>query len=182
MKKQSTILALILVTIIVVLALIFSDKKKETTPVTDLIADISSELPTRMCYQYMQPSGIEMESNPPQAIYDIESVSFTLNDTLAEGSHDILPAEKDSNRALFFGASQAGYINAVVTASAEGETWQEQRLYKFDEERLYVGYQEVYTPRVLNDQGVYMYEDVNALVYDTAEFFLSRVDCSGLTY
>lgn len=173
----------IIILVIIILGFVFIGKEKVIAPseTSNTTSQVQKVDPTRLCYQYKKESGLVMESNPPQPIYDIENISLVIQENrLVEGEHNILPAEKDVNRARFVGATDGNYANVIATAQAEGETWQEQRIYKYDQDRLYVGYQPEYRPRIQNDAGIYMYDTIEDIVYETEEFFLNRVECSEL--
>lgn len=130
------------------------------------------------CYLYEKEITIETDIGSDIG-FNREYVEITITPTgLATGQHLILPFQADSNRANFVGVAQEGFVNVVATANAKGETWQEQRLYQIKEDKLFVGYQEVFVPRYRNDDGIYLYEDINKLIFETDEFFLTQIDCS----
>ena len=47
-------------------------------------------------------------------------------------------------------------------------------------DKLFVGYQEIFVPRYDNENGLYLFEDINKLSFETEEFFLSKVECSSI--
>lgn len=147
------------------------------SPETMLDEVVINELP--QCFLYERESDLDIESS--EVAYDREYIELSMNTQgLVTGQHLILPYGIDTNRANFVGISMDGYINVVATANAEGETWQEQRMYKIENDKLYVGYQEVFVPRYENENGIYLYEDINKVIFDTDEFYLSAVNCESV--
>lgn len=133
------------------------------------------------CFLYESLISSEIISQDTENAYNREYIEIAISDNgLATGQHLILPYGTDSNRADFLGVAMDGFINVVATANAEGETWQEQRVYKIVDNKLYVGYQEVFVPRYKNENNIYLYEDINKLTFETDEFFLNKVDCDSI--
>jgi hypothetical protein len=179
MKKYSKFLLPAVILVLVVVSVLVN--RKQDTQLTDLTDVVVSDA-GQFCFLYEQ-EGVSYENEEGNLVqlFDRESVQFSeLNDVTVTGTHDILPAEKDSNRATFFGVQRDGYINVIATANAKGETWQEQRLYQIDGDKLFVGYQKVYLPQYQEENGIYFYEDLNNIAFDTDEFFLNKVDCSNI--
>ena len=142
------------------------------------IKEIITQSPTS-CFLYEER--VSYEGLNDDNVYDREYIELSITDTgLTSGKHFILPYEKYSNRATLVGVSSDGFINVVATATAEGETWQEQRVYKITDDRLLVGYQEVYVPQYQNKDGIYLYEDIQKLVFETEEFYLPVIDCQSV--
>lgn len=132
------------------------------------------------CYLYEQEIAIENDDISVVGI-NREYVEITITSAgLATGQHFILPFQADINKADFVGVSQEGFVNVVATAKIKGKIWQEQRLYQIKGDKLFVGYQEVFVPRYRNDNGIYLYEDINKLKFETDEFFLNLVECSDI--
>lgn len=132
------------------------------------------------CYLYEQEFELPDNSDVEFGV-NREYIEITIADTgLVTGQHIISPFESNINRANFVGVSIDGFINVVATANAEGEIWQEQRMYKIENDRLYVGYQEVFVPRYENENGIYLYEDINKIIFDTDEFYLDTIDCGSV--
>ena len=110
-----------------------------------------------------------------------ESISITLrSDGLVIGQHNISPYGIPGSRASFEGVIVDDIAAVIATAQYQDQTWREQRLYQLRDNVLYVGYQSVDIPRYKNDEGVYMYEDLNEIIFETDDFYLQRVDCSEL--
>lgn len=129
------------------------------------------------CYLYEEPVDIELAGENVNAT-NLEFIEISIDKKgIVSGHHHIVPYGIDSNAAYFVGITQSGFINVVATATAEGETWQEQRVYKVNPDKLLVGYQEVFVPQYKSENGVYLYEDLNKIKFETEKFFLSRVDC-----
>ena len=133
-----------------------------------------------MCFLYEKAADSEIVEDSEDA-FNREYIELTIDsEGNTTGIHNIIPFAKDSNYATFFGVSDGTFVNVVATANAEGQTWQEHRLYKIQDDALFVGYQPIYVPRYLNEHGVYMYEDITKIVFDTDEFFLSQVACESV--
>jgi hypothetical protein len=173
----------VVLVIAIAAALVSNTTKKETINTENSIDDQIQTLtknPIAQCYLYEK--GVNSETR--EGIYEgfnREYIEISITDAgLATGQHLILPFEADSNRANFLGISMDGYINVAATAIAKGKTWQEQRLYKIVGDKLFVGYQEIFVPRYDNENGLYLFEDINKLSFETEEFFLSKVECSSI--
>jgi len=133
----------------------------------------------KLCYLY-ESQAVEPEEG--DSMINREIIELTIVDgSMVSGIHNILPAERDSNTATFIGGTDGEYINVIATANAEGETWQEQRVYKRATGQIFVGYQTTPIARTQNDQGVYMYsEAITDLSFETDEFFLGLTDCDSI--
>jgi len=175
MKKQTLIIIIVLILASLV-ALIFI--KPDTSSVNDNdLSDMTSGISERMCYLYEKEARI-VEG---EQLYDREYIEIVpSDDQVITGNHFIVPSEKDSNRADLIGVTDGTYVNVIATASGEGMTWQEQRIYKIIGDAIYVGYQPVYVPKYQDESGVYMFEDPSKLIFETEEYFLNEVDCGSV--
>lgn len=187
-QLKEYILPIIIVVLIVVLVISTRNKKMsdEQAIPQEITVDTAAELfgnedsyIKNLCYLYEAPVEIQGQE---EVVYNREFIEMNIVDGDAvSGTHVILPAEHDSNRATFVGATNGEFVNVIATASAEGETWQEQRVYKRDNGRIYVGYQDVYEPQEQNEFGVYMYtQPITELKFETEEFYLGLVDCESI--
>lgn len=179
MKKYSNIILAGLIIILIALSLRLNNRKPEVVPEA-VVAGTTVD--SKACYLYEQEINLsvgEGEENLAQVNREYLEFAYTGEQTI-EGTHNIIPAESDSNRANFIGVTDGEYINVIATAQAEGETWQEQRVYRVEGNNLYVGYQPVYVPKYQDENGVYLFEDINKLVFDTEEFFLEKVSCDDV--
>ena len=178
MKKQYLILIIILV--LGLLALIVANNKSSEESLEDFQEKVVQNSLGQMCFLYEQEAPVELAGDIPDA-FNREYIELLIaEDGNTTGIHNIIPFGTDSNFATFFGVSDETFVNVVATATAEGDTWQEHRLYKIQNDKLLVGYQPVYVPRYQNEHGVYMYEDINKIEFATNEFFLSKVDCESV--
>lgn len=176
-KKNTSIIGIIILGIIIFFVLRSISSKEN---VDDFKNDVAQNSTGQMCFLYEQALP-EDSLNEVQDAFNREYIEITTTDDgKVSGIHNILPFEKDSNRATFIGVTDGTFVNVIATAQAEGQTWQEQRLYKIGDDRLLVGYQPVYVPQYKNDAGIYMYEDINKIAFETDEFFLLQVDCAGV--
>jgi hypothetical protein len=133
------------------------------------------------CFLYEEAVNSEAKNESQELGFNREFVEIVVTDNgLVTGQHLILPFEKDSNIADFVGIKQEGVVNVAATARAEREIWQEQRVYLISQDKLFIGYQEVFVPKYKNDAGIYMFEDINKLTFETDTFFLSRVNCASV--
>lgn len=174
-KKYLLPLSIIILTTILI---IFSQDTSKSLD-QDNEKDTTSSL--RACYLYENIDNNTQDDTEQVKRYNREYIEFTLlSDQTVNGIHNILPAERDDNRASFVGVTEGGFVNVIATAHAEGETWQEQRVYKITDDKLFVGYQPIYVPQYQNDAGIYMYEDINKLVFDTEDFFLRKIPCESV--
>lgn len=180
MKKNSKYILLGVIILLIIGSVVIS-RKKEPTQLADLapveVADVG-----QMCFLFERDAGssVDQEGNPVE-LFDREYIQFSnLDDVTVTGIHNILPAEGEINRATFVGVQQDGYMNVIATANAEGEVWQEQRLYQINADKLFVGYQQVFVPQYQDENGIYFYEDLGKIVFETEEFFLDKVDCSTI--
>jgi len=175
MKKYVKFLLPIVVLVLLIFVFVNKGEEREGLDIA-----VNDEL-EQMCFLYERESDLVIETLPLQRMYDREYSEFTSKDGVTvQGIHNIIPAGIDSNRATFVGVQQDGYMNVIATANAEGETWQEQRLYQIQNDRLLVGYQQVYVPRYQDENGIYFYEDLNKISFETEEFALQKVDCSTI--
>ncbi len=167
-KKYFWILALLL---LVFVTLFFLQRKDSVILSTKKAAGLKT-----FCYQYQadvfSDSGSVLGQNIERVVLNIDGVN------LVTGSHVIDPQNSSPSMATIEGVAQGGIANVIASAEFEGHAWKEQRVYRFDEDVLYVGYQTVDVPLYENSKGIYMYEDINEIVFDTEEFFLSRVVCA----
>ena len=175
----------IILVIAIGLALVLNTSEKDNNDVDDSIDTQIQTLTANsipQCYLYEQQISTQtQEGQDINAGVNREYIEITITDNgLATGQHLILPFESDANRANFLGIAMDGYINVVATADAQNTIWQEQRVYKIHDDKLFVGYQEVFVPRYENENGIYLFEDINKLTFETEEFFLSNVDCSSI--
>ncbi len=181
MKKYSKFILPLAIIILVIVSLVLKNKTNNIQEVK-LIQNETSSL-DQVCYEYKKASDISVNTDQEEVqntIYDREYIKFSyLDNARVTGTHDILPAGRDSNRATFIGVTQDGFLNVIATAIAEGETWQEQRIYKIENDQLFVGYQKIETPKYLDENEVYMYKDLNNIVFETEEFFLNKVACDS---
>jgi len=179
MKLLKKYLLPILIFVALIILITFSPRDKATLSQGNVSIDDTA----KSCYLYEQQyqSSIDGESDVV-TFYDREYIELGFGaDSMVSGIHNILPAEKDSNRANFVGVSDGEYVNVVATARAEGQTWQEQRLYRLVDDKLYIGYQPVYIPQYKNENDIYMYEDLNKIIFDTDTFFLNKIDCASVS-
>lgn len=179
MKKYLKLVLLLIIALVIAIIATQSNRHKVNPQKLTSNSGVN-----RVCYRYEQKSDIyepkEEGINYPD-VYDVEYIELNINDdSTVSGIHKILPAEKDSNHATFVGVTDGVFVNVIATANAEGQSWQEQRLYKLENDNLFVGYQTVYVPQYKNDDGVYMYEDLNKLIFETDEFFLEKTQCDTL--
>ncbi|MCI5051388.1 MAG: hypothetical protein MRY57_03695 [Candidatus Pacebacteria bacterium] len=141
--------------------------------------DVLTNNEQTFCYLYEGVSDVQT----PEGEFEInrEYITMSVNEHgVTTGQHLILPYGIDTNRASFYGIIIDGFANVVATATAEGMTWQEQRLYKITDDKLYVGYQEVFIPQYQHENGVYMYEDINNINFETEDFYLNKVACDSV--
>lgn len=139
-----------------------------------------ASLPNAELYCYLYESPVSNEEGEEIGV-DREYIEFALNLEKSEiqGIHNVVPANEPGHYATLVGASDQGYMNTIATVDYQGSTWQEQRIYRFDNERLYVGYQTVEVPRVKNEFGVYMYEDIYEIEFETEIFYLNKISCGS---
>ncbi|MCA9351754.1 hypothetical protein KC929_03180 [Patescibacteria group bacterium] len=179
MKKQH-IYTLIAVIAFVIVAAVVIGRYRPDDRKTSLERLLSGAEGNHQCYLYEGMVDPQLEAGEDARDYEFVELNVT-DDSLVSGIHNILPYAKDSNRASLIGVADGSYVNVIATASAEGETWQEQRVYKVSDNTLYVGYQPVYVPRYQDENsGAYLYEDINQLAFDTDRFFLSAIDCQDV--
>lgn len=172
MKTLKKYLLPILIVIAFAILMIFSNKNNKEIPQQQ----VSVNEVSKVCYLYEQE---QVTSDDTMPLYDREYIELGFNGEFGvTGVHNILPAEKDANRANIVGVSDGTFVNVIATANAEGQKWQEQRLYKLENDRLYVGYQPIYVPQYKNENDIYMYEDLNKLIFDTDKFYLDKIDCN----
>lgn len=167
----------VLIIVAIGLAVILNTETKKDNSSENQIKTLTQNT-SAQCYLYEKEIVIE---NSSESINNFNreyvEISITPNG-LATGQHLILPYNEGNNTADFVGVAQEGFVNVVATANYDGETWQEQRLYQIDGDKLFVGYQEVFVPRYRNDDGIYLYEDINKLKFETDEFFLTQINCN----
>ncbi len=133
-----------------------------------------------LCYLYEEPVEI---TGIGSAKVNREYVKLTIVDgEKVSGLHGIIPFENTHNKATLMGVTNGEFINTVATVTYENQTWQEQRVYKRGEGKLYVGYDLLNEPRIQNEQGVFMYpnDNIQDLGFETEEFYLDLVDCTTL--
>ncbi|MCA9352835.1 hypothetical protein KC901_01490 [Patescibacteria group bacterium] len=180
MKKRYINNIFIILGVIVVVLLIVRANVNNTS--LGRLADDHTLGTGQMCYLYEKQAPKEIRGDSEDA-FDREYVELTINDdATVSGIHNILPFAKDNNTATFIGVSDGVFVNVIATAHAEGQTWQEQRVYKIEDNHLFVGYQPVYVPQYQNDSDIYMYEDIQKLTFETDEFFLSEIDCDSVNH
>ena len=175
----------IILVLAVITSIVLNTSEESNNNEPDSVADQIQTLTLNsvpQCYLYEQGVGNEIpEGGDSFSDFNREYIEITITENgLATGQHLILPFESDANRANFLGISMDGYINVVATAQAEGATWQEQRVYKVEDDKLFVGYQEVFVPRYENENGIYLFEDINTLIFETNDFYLSEIPCSSV--
>jgi|AntAceMinimDraft_13_1070369.scaffolds.fasta_scaffold17349_3 hypothetical protein len=186
---QKYLLPIIVIALIIIA--IFLDNKKskdmlveETQPLIfsentaiDVFANKDSYI-KNLCYLYEKA----VVTNTKPSVYDREYIKLTIVDgKMVSGVHDVLPAEKDSNKATFLGATNGEYVNVIAMVKTKGQVWQEQRVYKRADEKIYVGYQKTPEPRVKNENGIFMYnQEVKDLQFETEKFYLGIIDCNEL--
>ncbi|MFT6361133.1 MAG: hypothetical protein ACJAV6_000384 [Candidatus Paceibacteria bacterium] len=177
MKKQNIIVTVLGVLIVILVAVgVRSSDENKLTELRDEVL-ISND---QMCFLYEDEAQVDPEFDVPDA-YNREYVELTMSDDgNVAGTHNIIPFEKDSNFATLIGVTDGSFVNVIATANEEGETWREQRIYQIDDDKLLVGYQPMYVPRYENENEIFMYEDINKIVFETEEFFLPKVDCDSV--
>lgn len=172
MKKQTYLPIIFGLIIIIVLGFLITQKKDTYTPLgLNPVAHANA-----YCYLY---EGVVVDDEGTELGINREYIEFAINDNSQEiqGIHNVTPAQGTAHSATLMGITDQGYMNAVATVRSEGSTWQEQRIYRFTDEELYVGYQLVDIPRIKNEFGVFMYEDIYEITFATEDFFLHRVSC-----
>ena len=163
MKK---ILLPITIIILIVIALILSNRNSIQEITSPELADTAES--QQLCFEYRGEA---------DAGENVEKINLTIQDQKVYGTHSITPAEGASEFATVSGAAQNGYVNVIASADRGDYSWREQRVYFIGDERLFVGYQTADVPRV-EDDGVFMYADINQLSFATEEFYLTQIDCS----
>jgi len=178
MKKQKTLF--IALAIIIFIGILLFNKNSSERKDTVQVENSSFQENGQMCFLYEQEVPIELAGDFSDA-YNREYIELTIKeDSNVAGIHNIIPFGTDSNFATLIGVTDGKFVNIIATANAEGTTWREQRLYLIQEDKLLVGYQPVYVPRYENENGIFMYEDINKIIFETEEFYLPKVDCESV--
>ncbi|MCA9351854.1 hypothetical protein KC866_00475 [Patescibacteria group bacterium] len=177
MKKQHILIAVLGLALIVVLVIVV--RRTQNNSFYRYGNDVLSGSTMQLCFLYeATPQDIP---NVEEGAMDREYIELSVSEEGGvTGTHRIVPYRTDSNFATFVGVTDGTFVNVIATANAEGETWREQRVYKLDGDNLFVGYQPVYVPRYKNENNIYMYEDINKLIFETDTFFLPRVACDAV--
>jgi len=168
MKYRPYIILIATVLLLIAGVIFFAQKAKPEPELAVQNMNIGAlEINKLYCYQYTSASS-----------GDIEEINFTIDaDGIVRGTHVISPAAFADSSAKILGMTNGIFLNVVASLEKEGVIFEEQRVYKVENDRLYVGYQRVDVPRYKNSQGVSMYEEVNQLFFDTDEFFLTKMNC-----
>lgn len=165
-----------LIVILVVISLTISLKTKETPTNITLDNSISGQ----HCFVYEQK--LTATSEYPESV-NREYIELAIdNDGLVSGIHKInSPRFSIDNTFEIIGVTDGEFVNAIASIE-EGDTLIErQELYKISNDILYVGYQTVDVPQYQNENGVFMYEDINKIQFESEDFFLTRIACENNT-
>lgn len=166
--KKNTLYTIGLIIILAVLVIIFlGQKKKSETALLDMNGA------SHLCFEYKAP----ITGEDGQELFNKENVEFSIaDDGQFTGTHVIAPAQGSDSRATLVGVTDNTFVNTIASVVVGEKTWKEQRVYKIDGDRLYIGYQSVDTP-MKQEGDILMYQDIQKIIFDTEEFFLNKVTC-----
>lgn len=130
------------------------------------------------CFAYKQV--LVANDEYPESI-NREYIELAIdNDGLVSGIHSISsPRFSIEKRSEIVGVTDGEFINVIASIQEEGNSIERQELYKISGDHLYVGYQTVDVPQYQDDNGVYFYEDLNHIQFESSDFFLTRVECEN---
>lgn len=162
----------ILIIVLVVISFTISLKPKE--PRTNIALD--SSISGQHCFVYEQE--LTATNEYPESV-NREYIELAIdNDGLVSGIHTISSPRFDINeRFEIIGVSDGEFVNAIASVEEGEGLIERQELYKITGDTLYVGYQTVDVPQYQNENGVFMYEDINKIQFESDDFFLTRVAC-----
>ena len=171
-KTWQLVLGLIIVVLLAVW-LVKMPKPEATIPTdnTEEEAIVEEEAPAgeEMCYIWNTEAG---DSATLRLTTSVENMS-------ASGTLNWIPAEKDRKTGTFEGKLISvgrdtidGSVDAIWKVSAEGMTYSEQLILKYNETTANVGFGMM----VDKGDGTYVYSDPTKLSYEPN---LARTDCSG---